>query len=108
MDTNSNNKKVIHASILTILLLILFSTIAVIGYGPAREHVHPDDDFASYVGSREFANDLGRYTSFLINTGSSSRIYSNFNDVKSIKYHIINTETQYTISNIPNVTSKVL
>ena len=108
MDTNSNNKKVIHASILTILLLILFSTIAVIGYGPAREHVHPDDDFASYVGSREFANDLGRYTSFLINTGSSSRIYSNFNDVKSIKYHIINTETQYTMSNIPNVTSKVL
>ncbi|QNO14074.1 HAMP domain-containing histidine kinase [Alkalicella caledoniensis] len=105
MDTSSNNKHIKHASVFTILVLILFTLIAVGSYGPIKEKSYTGDDYKSYMRTNAFANYLAQYTRYLMDEETR---FADFNNVKSIKYHILDMENGTFTSNIPDVTQQSL
>ncbi|SCY43799.1 sensor histidine kinase [Alkaliphilus peptidifermentans] len=107
----NKGKNYIPVSLITILVLIMFTVLAVGSYVPIKDYMFSEgQNTESYFQSYDFTSTLANLTNYLNQTKIQGNDWynSSYENITSIKYFIRNNDKDINISNINNITDNNL
>lgn len=109
--TEKKHNNIMNYSIVTFILLLIFSTISVYSYVPIRDKVFKNqDDTKEYIENYYFRDNLLNLTNCLLHSTEfeDANYYSRYKDIKSITYYVTNNDKQISINNDEVINEEIM